>query len=417
MSSGKPYSVEDSKQLEEKVQGGDRDAQFSLGQYYKDSDIARAVAHYQQAADQGHAGAQFSLAEHYYQDGKGYREEIIKAVGLFEQAAAQGYVPAHIRLGAHYAMAGIDSDLPRAVIHYEMAITKGFDLQECRDKLGLLYYALAGHYEFGVHKMPRDLGKAVALFQKADNLGYEQDQAKARVERIRRTMKQAWEEVFRQAEISAKIGPEKQWDMLNEKMEGLNPPLNIALDEEGTTPLEMAMRRGHPYIAERLVQNGALLRLQKEETEEENIKRYTSGSGVGWEEMKAAIGRGRDLAYHPHRMLSGYLPVELVDVVLEGLPPFERGPMPERRRCGQVGEASENAASAQAQGGGAAVVAVASAPQAVAAGSPEEPKEERKGEVGKPLSRLAIAKKHLKERVERRRAEKASAGVSGGNSR
>ena len=89
---------------------GDAEAQYQLGMcYYSDyylgqgvdEDMVQAFEWFRKAAEQGHAGAQFSLGTCYY-SGLGVAEDIVQGIEWYRKAAEQGNADAQYNLGVFY---------------------------------------------------------------------------------------------------------------------------------------------------------------------------------------------------------------------------------------------------------------------------------------------------------------------------
>ena len=107
---------------------GDPDAQAGLGSlhlggYGVARDEAAAMAWFRKAADQGHAGGQFSLASLYYA-----RKEYGPAASWYRRSAEQGNALAQIRLARMYAEGpGLARDDVQAYRWFAVAATRGAD--------------------------------------------------------------------------------------------------------------------------------------------------------------------------------------------------------------------------------------------------------------------------------------------------
>ncbi|MCQ4053353.1 tetratricopeptide repeat protein [Aeromonas sp. SG16] len=179
---------------------GDADAQFELGQKYKDGDVVesnihRATEWYLKAAEQDHAQSQFTLGElyrrgdvleqnnkmayHWYskaaengnanaqylfgvmhQIGKGTEKNDKKAAYWFRKAAAQGHADAQCDLGWMYDYGyGVKRSLSKAVRFYHLAAENGSAIAQ---------YNLGLCYKNGL-LVEQDNAKALNFFQKAAN--------------------------------------------------------------------------------------------------------------------------------------------------------------------------------------------------------------------------------------------------------
>jgi TPR repeat protein len=106
---------------------GHANAQFSLGTCYAhgegvDMDDANAARLFGQAAKQGHAQAQFSLG-YCYALGMGVAKDEAEAARLHGQAAEQGHAQAQLGLGRCYALGkGIEADMAKAARLFWQAV-------------------------------------------------------------------------------------------------------------------------------------------------------------------------------------------------------------------------------------------------------------------------------------------------------
>ena len=88
-------------------------------------DYAEAVRHYRRAAELGHAGAQFALAE-MYKNGDGIAKDIDQALHWYRAAAAQGEAGAELMLGVLYESGvGVTVDLAEAARWYRRSADHG----------------------------------------------------------------------------------------------------------------------------------------------------------------------------------------------------------------------------------------------------------------------------------------------------
>jgi TPR repeat protein len=107
---------------------GDPDAQAGLGSLYLGGygvarDETAAMAWFRKAADQGHAGGQFSLASLYYA-----RKEYGPAASWYRRTAEQGNSLAQIRLARMYAEGpGLARDDVQAYRWFAVAAMRGAD--------------------------------------------------------------------------------------------------------------------------------------------------------------------------------------------------------------------------------------------------------------------------------------------------
>ena len=90
-------SAQELADLRALAEAGDIEAQYNLGVYAAgrgvSQDAAEAVTWFRRAAEQGHAGAQFTLGV-MYAAGEGVPEDDVEAVAWFRRAAEQGSRPA-----------------------------------------------------------------------------------------------------------------------------------------------------------------------------------------------------------------------------------------------------------------------------------------------------------------------------------
>ena len=112
------------KNLEERAERGDVEAQYKLARQYQDSaqgdgyydpaDMQCAIRWYELAAEQGHAKAQCNLA-YIYESGLSVPVDSLRAIELYKESASQGYAPAQWSLAvAYYNGDGIDQDRTKA---------------------------------------------------------------------------------------------------------------------------------------------------------------------------------------------------------------------------------------------------------------------------------------------------------------
>ena len=80
-----------------------------------DKDFGKAVELYREAADAGHAGAQWALGDILFHGRNGTPEDIQEAIIWFEKAAAQDQMDATLLLGLLMRKGrGLPKNLPRA---------------------------------------------------------------------------------------------------------------------------------------------------------------------------------------------------------------------------------------------------------------------------------------------------------------
>jgi Caspase domain/Sel1 repeat len=138
------------------AQQGYAAAQTNLGVMYANGlgvarDKAQAVGWYRKAAEQGHVGAQFELAEWYSQDPRITR--------WWRKAAEQGYAPAQDVLGMRYAEGfGVTQDGAEAMRWLRKAAEQGED--GAQSALGFRYAQGRG--------VTQDAAEAARWFQKAE---------------------------------------------------------------------------------------------------------------------------------------------------------------------------------------------------------------------------------------------------------
>lgn len=101
------------KELEEKANQGDAEAQFKMGDYYQwdanPRDIATAIKWYERAANNEHRGGQYALGL-CYSSGNGVAESFEKGLELLEKAAEKGYAPAQYFVGEMYYYGDDEND-------------------------------------------------------------------------------------------------------------------------------------------------------------------------------------------------------------------------------------------------------------------------------------------------------------------
>ena len=110
-----------------RAEAGDAEAQNILGSSYSSGfgvpeDDAEAARWYRLAADQGHAGAQFSLGDaHFF----GVPQDAPEAVRWYRLAAEQGHASAQGRLGNGYANGqGVPQDDVQAHLWFDLAASR-----------------------------------------------------------------------------------------------------------------------------------------------------------------------------------------------------------------------------------------------------------------------------------------------------
>jgi TPR repeat protein len=110
---------------------GDAGAQFSLGVMYShfhhglSVDYGQAAHWYRLAAEQGHGGAQTNLGT-LYQQGEGVPQNDEQAVHWYRLAAEQGFPEAQANLGHQYQVGqGVPKNYTQALMWYNLAIELG----------------------------------------------------------------------------------------------------------------------------------------------------------------------------------------------------------------------------------------------------------------------------------------------------
>ena len=135
----------DFNQTKPKAEGGDPEAQNSLGEIYAEgkqvrSDYVEAANWYRKAADQGLAKAQHNLAV-LYDIGQGVPQDESEAAGWYLKAAEQGFADAQYTLAGMYGLGrGVKRDPKEALKWYQHAAEQGDPLAR---------YNLAERYERG----------------------------------------------------------------------------------------------------------------------------------------------------------------------------------------------------------------------------------------------------------------------------
>ncbi|NDF17065.1 MAG: sel1 repeat family protein [Verrucomicrobia bacterium] len=161
---GKDYS----DALRAEAEGGDREAQFRMGNcLFFGLGISRnqgeGVAWYRKAAEQGHAEAQFNLGGCFLQ-GYGVAANAAEAVRWWRESAGQGFPAAQISLGDCLLQGrGTERDEREAVRWYQ----KSADLEY---PAGL--YRLGNCYMQGVG-VGRDVAAAVRCYRRAAEQNFE----------------------------------------------------------------------------------------------------------------------------------------------------------------------------------------------------------------------------------------------------
>ena len=104
---------------------------------YKAHDFAEAERLYRRAAEAGVAGAQYNLAQMYF-NGEGISRDLSEAAHWFERAAMQDVAQAQHNIGLAYDEGyGVDVDKTKAAFWYEKAASRG--MLNSMQNLGLIY--------------------------------------------------------------------------------------------------------------------------------------------------------------------------------------------------------------------------------------------------------------------------------------
>jgi TPR repeat protein len=147
---------------------GDAGAAFRLGLLHEQGlvtgapDYAGAAGWYQQAAEAGHAPAQFKRAR-YFEAGLGGPADPARAVALYRAAARQGMAEAQYNLAIMLQNGhGTQRDVAAAIRWYEQAAFRG--VAEAMRALGLIYLG-------GVNDAPQDDIEAWAWLTLAEENG------------------------------------------------------------------------------------------------------------------------------------------------------------------------------------------------------------------------------------------------------
>ena len=97
----------------------------SIIEFYEKRNYAEAIKWYRNAAERGHAGAQYELGK-CYANGDGVSHSYAEAVKWYRKAAAQDHAEAKYNLGVHYASGwGVPEDKYEAVKWYRKAAEQG----------------------------------------------------------------------------------------------------------------------------------------------------------------------------------------------------------------------------------------------------------------------------------------------------
>ena len=104
---------------------------------YDKGDYATAIRLFRPIAEQGHANAQFNLAQ-MYRNGQGVTQDYAAAVLWYRKAAEQGHADAQYNLGLMYATGqGVPQDYAAAVLWFRKAAEQG--RANAQFNLGLMY--------------------------------------------------------------------------------------------------------------------------------------------------------------------------------------------------------------------------------------------------------------------------------------
>ena len=145
---------------------GHAGAQYSLGQMYDNGegvpeDDVQALEWYRKAAEQGNAGAQYDLGR-MYDNGEGVPKDAVQAVAWYRKAAEQGNAGAQFNLGWMYRNGeGVPKDNVQAAEWYRKAAEQGN--ADAQNNLGWMYRNGEG--------VPKDAVQAVAWYRKAAEQG------------------------------------------------------------------------------------------------------------------------------------------------------------------------------------------------------------------------------------------------------
>jgi len=170
--------------VEEKAEKGDADAQFQMGlELLADDSASKALAFkwFRKSAEQGHAEAQYSLGELYY-DGTGVAKDEEKALDWFYASAEQDYTEAQRRLYNYWYYQNTKSGT--GVLHQAGIITSRYRKDEQVDPDEEHYWLevlankglsdaqrlLAYNYMKG-QNVTQDEAKAIELYKKAASSG------------------------------------------------------------------------------------------------------------------------------------------------------------------------------------------------------------------------------------------------------
>lgn len=164
------------REMIEKAEQGDVNAQWKLGWKYYDgdgvrNDYTKAFSYFKLVADAGYVDAQCVLGL-LYEDGIGVEKDYTLAAYYYKLAAEQNYSEAQNRLGLLYVNGqGVVRDYALAAHYFKLSAEQGYDLAQYN--LGLLYlngHGLVQDYTFAAHyfKLAAEQGYAKAQY----NLGF-----------------------------------------------------------------------------------------------------------------------------------------------------------------------------------------------------------------------------------------------------
>jgi len=169
--------------LEEAADQGHAEAQYILGLLYSKGqgvaqDYAAAMKWYRMPADPGDVPAQYHLG-HWYRNGQGVAQDYSAAMKWYRMAADQGDAQAQYNLGEmYYEGHGVAQDYSAAMKWYRMAADQGH--AGAQGSLGVMYYGGKG--------VPQNTSEALRLLHKAQLQGY--DPAKQGIELIMQAMRE-----------------------------------------------------------------------------------------------------------------------------------------------------------------------------------------------------------------------------------
>ncbi len=145
-------------------EAGDKDASYQLFQMFLHGrsvkkDKRLATEYLRQAAEQGHAIAQYELGNLYDRVKKNRKQALV----WYRKAAEGGNAPAQYNIGVSYANGeGVEQDFKKALEWYKKAAERGYALAQ---------YNLGVAYEMG-EGAPKDSKTAVKWLRKAAMQGY-----------------------------------------------------------------------------------------------------------------------------------------------------------------------------------------------------------------------------------------------------